>query len=166
AVSTVGAGSANVIHLPRTSFVAIGTRGKSADRANVNAHAALFALEMIFFIRGDDRTHAAVLHPEGPHVHGLAANPHTAITEDATRAIKVNHRRPLLLVTMILGLDVLRLSRAVRECHVLQFAFAAGIAYRTIERMVAEQQFHHALASLADLVTVRGDDHALADHRS
>ena len=59
----------------------------------------------------------------------------------------------------------LRLGGAVGERHVLQFAFAAGIADRAIERMVAEQQFQHRLAGLLDLVALGGDDHAFADHR-
>ena len=66
---------------------------------------------------------------------------------------------------MVLGLDELRFGGAVGERHVLQFAFAAGIAHRAIQRMVAEQQLDHRLARLAHFIAVGGDDHALGDHR-
>ena len=65
---------------------------------------------------------------------------------------------------MILRLHVFGLGGAVREGHVLQFAFASGITYRTIERMISQQHFHHGLARLADFIAIRSDDHALADH--
>jgi len=42
-----------------------------------------------------------------------------------------------LFLTMLLGFYVERLVGAVLEGHVLQFTFAARIAYRAIEGMVA-----------------------------
>ena len=65
---------------------------------------------------------------------------------------------------MIFGVDVFRFGGAVRESHVLQFAFAACIADRAVERMIAQQHFHHALARLMNFRRVGRDDHALADH--
>ena len=53
-VAAMRADGADVLHLPRPSLVTIGSRGQRADRANVDTHAALFALQMIFFIRRDD----------------------------------------------------------------------------------------------------------------
>src|SRR5215472_4315864 len=44
AVSAMGAGGVDVRHLPGTRSVAVRPGSQSADRANVNAHAALFAL--------------------------------------------------------------------------------------------------------------------------
>ena len=67
---------------------------------------------------------------------------------------------------MLLEFDVLRFGGAVGESHVLQFALAAGIAHRAIQRMIAEQHFHHAFARLANFVGVGGDHHAFGDHRS
>ena len=150
-VGAVGAGRADVVHLPGTRLIAISSRSQRAHRTDVDAHAALFALQMIFFIGSDDRAHAAVLHSERPDVHALAAHPHAAIAKNAARPVEVHHRRPLLLFLVVLGLHVLRFRGAVGKCHVLQFALAAGIAHRTIQRMIAQQQFHHALARLLDL---------------
>src|SRR5438034_8121697 len=47
-ITAMGASRANVLHLPGTRFVAIRARGQRAHGADVDAHAALFALEMIF----------------------------------------------------------------------------------------------------------------------
>ena len=40
-----------------------------------------------------------------------------------------------------------------------------GIAHRAIQRMIAQQQFHHALARLLDLVAVSDYNHAFAYDR-
>ncbi len=109
--------------------------------------------------------YAAILNAECPDIHAFAADPHAAIAKNATRTVEEHHRRPLLLFLMILGVDIFRLGGAVGKSHVLQFAFAAGIAYRTIQRMISQQHFDHAFAGLVDLVAVGGDDHAFADHR-
>ena len=119
---------------------------------------------MIFFIRRDDRTHPAVLHAQSPNIHALAAHPHAAVAENAARPVEKHHRRPLLLVFMILRLHEFRFRGAVRERHVLQFALAARIAHRTIQRMVPQQHLQHRLPRLLDLCAIRSDDHAFADH--
>ena len=108
---------------------------------------------------------AAVLNPQRPDIHAFAANANAAIAEDATRTVEVHHRRPLLLVAVVLHVHELRFGRAVLEGHVLQFAFAAGIAHRAVERMVGEHQLEHGLARLFDLVALGGDHHALGDRR-
>src|SRR6267154_189498 len=63
-IAAVRADAADVLHLPRPRLVAIRAGGERTHRADVDAHPALFALQMILFIRSDNRTHAAVLHPE------------------------------------------------------------------------------------------------------
>ena len=160
----MGTSRAHVLHLPGTRFVAIRARGQRAHRTDVDTHAALFALEMILPVRSNDRGDAPVLNAQSPDVHRLTAHPHAAIAKDASWAVEKHDRRPLLFVFVILGLDKLRLGGAVGECHVLQFALAAGITYRTIQRMISQQHFHHGLTRLADFVAIRGDDHAFADH--
>ena len=165
AIAAMRANRAHVLHLPRARFVAIRAGSERSDRANVDAHAALFAFQMIFFIRSDQRTHAAVLHAESPNVHALAAHAHAAVTQNAARPIEEHHRRPLLLFLVVLRLHEFRFGGAVGKCHVLQFALAAGVAHRAIQRMVAQQHLEHRLARLLDLVAVGSDDHALANHR-
>jgi hypothetical protein len=46
---------------------------------------------------------------------------------------------------------------------VLQSAVAGGFAHGTIERVIGKEQLQHELAKLDDLLTMRLDDHALAD---
>ena len=74
--------------------------------------------------------------------------------------IEEDYRGPLLFIAVLLGLGVERLGGAVLEGHVLQFALAAGIAYRAIEGMIAQQQLDGGFARLGDLVAFGGDDHA------
>src|SRR5271155_1500786 len=109
AVSAVRANGAYVLHFPGPRLVAIRSRGERAHRANVDAHAALFAFQMIFFIGRDDRTHASVLHAQRPNVHGLAADAHAAVTQNAPRTVKKPNRSPLLLFLMVLRLHEFRL---------------------------------------------------------
>src|SRR5438477_10803198 len=89
AIATMRADGANVIHLPGTRLVAVRTRRQGANRADINAHAAFFTLEVIAFIGRDHRSAAAILNAQRPHVHGFAANPNAAIAQDAARPIEV-----------------------------------------------------------------------------
>src|ERR1700722_13723061 len=165
AVAAVRADRAHVLHLPRTGLVAISTRGERTDRTDVDTHAALFAFQVIFFIGRDQRTDAAILHTESPYIHALAANAHATETQDAARAVEENYRRPLLLLFVGLRLHVSRLRGAVGKSHVLQFALAARVANRAIQRMIAEQDLNRRFTRLPDFFAVGGDDHAFADHR-
>src|SRR6266853_5376935 len=154
AIAAVSADRAHVIHLPRPGLITISPRGERAHRTDVDAHAALFAVQMIFLIGRNDRTDAAILHAQRPNVHALAADAHAAVAQNAARAIEINYWRPLLLFLVVFRFHELRFGGAVRECHVLQFAFAARIADRAIERMVPQQQLDHGLARLSHVIAV------------
>src|SRR6185503_4672049 len=88
-----------------------------------------------------------------------------AETEDAARPVIENHRRPLLLVDVQLGFSEAAFARAVAEHHVLEFALAALIADRTIERVIAEQKFQSGFAGFANLFGVGLNHHALPDRQ-
>ena len=163
AVSAMGADGADVLHLPGACLVTISARGQCPDRTDVDAHAALFALQMIFLIGRDDRSRSAILDAERPYIHPFTAHPNAAIAENAARTIEVDHRRPLLLVAMVLHVHELRFGCAILEGHVLQFALATGVADRAIERMIGQQHLDHRLASLLDLVALGSGHHALSD---
>src|SRR6185369_4908192 len=104
---------ADMIHFPRTRLITISSRSQRAHRTDVDTRAALFALQVVFFIRRDDGSYAAVLYSECPNIHALAAHPHTAIAKNASRPVKIHHRRPLLLFLVVLRFHVLRFRRAV-----------------------------------------------------
>src|SRR5262249_39547389 len=75
---------------------------------------------------------------------------------DAARALDAAVHRGLDQSPEILVLDgalVLLETRgidAISHCLILQIAFAALVADRTIERVIDEQELHHAFAGLAD----------------
>ena len=113
AVAAMRADGGDVVHLPRAGLVAIGAGGQRADRADVDAHAALFAVQVIARCWARSRwSHGAVLDAQRPDVHAFAAHAHAAVAEDAARPVKEDHGRPLLLFAMLLDLDVLRVSAA------------------------------------------------------
>src|SRR5580704_2921355 len=165
-VCTVRARGADVLHLPWPRLVTVRARGQRAHGTNIDTHPAFFTLQVIFAIGSDNGTHAAILHAQGPDIHALAADSDAAVAQDATRPVEIHHWRPLLLFLVIFGLHVFGLGGAIGESHILQFALAAGIAHWAVQRMIAEQEFYHRFAGLMNLITVRGDDHTLADHRS
>ncbi len=159
----MGADGAHVGHFPGARLISISAGGERADGAYVDAHAALFAIEVILAVGRDDGAGAAVLDAERPHVHAFAAYADAAVAEDAAGTVKEDDGGPLLLVAVLLDLDEFRFVRAVFESHVLQLALAAGVTDRAIEGMVAEQHFNGGFARLRDLRTFGGDDHALGD---
>ena len=62
---------------------------------------------------------------------------------------------------MQLFFDEAAVVRAVAEDHVLQFAFAALVAHRAIQRMIGEQKFEHGLARFVHLRRVGAHHHAV-----
>jgi hypothetical protein len=103
------------------------------------------------------------LDAECEDVHAFAAHADAAIAENAARAVEVDDRRPLLLFAMVLGFGVEAVSSAVLESHVLQFALAASVAHRAVERVIAEQHLQGGLAGLGDLGGLGLDNHAFSD---
>src|SRR6267142_1165135 len=160
AVGAVRARCGDVLHLPRARLVAIGAAGERAERANVDAHAALFALEVIFAIGDDDAVGAAHADTERLHVHAFVANAHAAEAEDAARGVVVDPLRPLFFGAVNFFLDEAAGVRAVTEDHVLQFALAAFVADRAIARVIGQQKFQHVLSGVAHLIGSGADDHA------
>jgi len=64
-----------------------------------------------------------------------------------------------------LALDEAALTGAIAEDHVLQFALAALIANRAIQRMIGQQEFERSLARLLHEVGIGAHHHALGDRR-
>ena len=103
---------------------------------------------MIAHVGRDLANHPAIHHAQRAHAHALIAHAHAAETQNAARRIEENHRRELLLRRMNFFFRVPALARAVTEHHVLQFALAALIAHRAIQRMVGQQELERILARL------------------
>ncbi len=67
---------------------------------------------------------------------------------------------------IFLGFGVLSLTKSLFyiapiKDHFLQFAFAASVADRTIERVISQKELTHRALGLFDLFTLCGDDHTV-----
>src|SRR5690348_5883392 len=102
-----------MLHFPWASLIAVCARSERANRAYVDAHAALFALEVVAKIRNNGGTRSAIVNSQSGDVHALIAHTHAAVAENAARTVEVDHRRPLLLVAMVLEINKLRLGGAI-----------------------------------------------------
>ena len=136
AVRTVRANGGHVFHFPGPRFVAIRAAGQCADRTNVNAHAALFAFEVIAAVGDNHAIRTAHADAQGLDVHALIANANTAEAQNAPRSIVVNDLRPFFFWAMNFFFDEAAGVRAISKDHVLQFALAAFVANRAVERVV------------------------------
>ncbi len=163
-VRAVRADGRNILHFPRPRFVSIGAAGQCAHRANINAHPALFAFQVIFAVGDDNRVRATHAHAQRLHIHAFITNTHAAEAQDAARRIVINQVRPLFLWPVNLFFHEPAGIRAVAEHHVLQFALAAFVADRTIQRVVAQQEFQHELPRVAYRLGVGAHHHAFGDH--
>src|SRR5260370_38321759 len=140
-VRTVSANGSHVLHFPGPGLIAIGAAGQGADRADVDTHAALVALQVILTIGRDLGSNAAVHDSQGADAHALIANAHAAEAEYAAGRVVEDYGRPLLLVDMQLGLFVAALAGAVPEDHVLKLAPAAFTPNRPTQRRIAGPKF-------------------------
>ena len=166
AIAAVRADGADVGHLPGPRLVAVDAAGQRADRTDVDAGAALVALQVVALVGSDFGDHAAVDHAERADAQAFVADAHAAEAEDAARRIEKHDGRKLFFRSVDLLFGVAALAGAVAEDHVLQFALAALVAYRAIERMVGQQEFQGVLAGLRHLRGFGPHDHAFGDGES
>ncbi len=152
AVRAMGARLRDVGHLPGARLITIRAAGERADRADVDAHTAFFACQLVGLVRQDYGEHAAGADAERFHVHAFVADAHAAEAENAARRIVIDQRRPFLLGRVELFLDEAGFVQAVAEGHILQLALATFVADRAIERVIREQELDHVLAGFVDLV--------------
>src|SRR6266550_6119417 len=113
AVRTVRANSGHVFHFPGPRFVAIGAASQRADRANVDAHAALFAFEVIAAVGDNHAIRAAHADAQSLDVHALVANANAAEAQNAPRSIVVNDLRPFFFGAMNFFFDEAAGIRAI-----------------------------------------------------
>src|SRR6185437_5152391 len=84
-----------------------------------------------------------------------------ALAENASLRIVRDHWREIALGVVVLFLGETFFEAAPVERHLLQLTLTTTIAHRAIERMVGEQKLGHATLCFFDLLTLRGDDHAV-----
>src|SRR5580693_3337118 len=78
AIGTMCANRAHVLHFPRPRLIPVRAAGQRPDRANIDTLAAFVAVEMVAFIRRNQRNRAAIDYAQRPHTHAFIARPHAA----------------------------------------------------------------------------------------
>ena len=100
--------------------------------------------------------------PSSGHARDLGDEAHAARALDAAVHRGLDERAEVFVLDRALVLGKARGIGAVGHRLVLQVAFAALVADRAVERMVDEQELHHALARLARHRRIGLDDRRLA----
>src|ERR1043166_9612167 len=118
-------------------------------RTNLDAIAPLRTIQPAAE-RANDRVRATIARFDGFFTHPLIAHARAALAEDAALRIVGDHRRKILLRLRILAFDESFFEIPPVESQFLQYAFAAAIAHRTIERMICQQKFEHRTLRLFD----------------
>ena len=140
----------NLAQLPGPRLERIGLGGQRADRAEIDDIAAQLALQRLLEIGGDlhilAAAHGADILDAGDLLHEADA----AGAVDAARHHRLHDRAHIFLGDRALILFVALVAAAIGDGLVLQVALAALVADRAIERVVDQQEFHHALARLLD----------------
>ena len=161
-VSAMCADRRGVLHLPWARLISVWAGSECTDRADINAHSAFLALQMLVLVGHNQLRRVSVGDSQCPDIHSFSAYSDAAVAHDAPRPVEVHNGGPLLLIAMILYVHQPRLCRSVSVCGILKFALAACIANRTIERMILQDKFQHGLPALPNNWAVSCDDHAFS----
>ena len=108
------------------------------------------------------RIETATLDRQREGALSFVAGAHTSRAHDAARRIEgevgitVVDCRIEMIAAAVAVADV---NQADRVGHLVQLAFAAGLAFERVERMVRHVQFHHVAAQLRELLALRADFH-------
>ena len=78
---------------------------------------------------------------------------------NATCHIGLNQRADIFIADYAFTLGKLRNIAAITHCEVLQFAFAALVAYRAVQGMVNEEKFHRRVLSINRFLRTGADLH-------
>ena len=137
-------------------------RGQGADRAKVDDVALQFRGQRLLQIGGDLHVLAAADRAELRNARDLGHEAHAARALDAAVHRGLDQRTDIFVFDGALVLGEPGRVGAIAHRLILQIAFAALVADRAVERMVDEQELHHALARLARHRRIGEDDRRLA----
>jgi len=139
---------------------------EGADRADVDGVERVVAVEALARIDRERRVAAAVQEAEHVIVRDLLHEPDAARAHDAALVIEDD---PLAKVDALglfdFVLDKPRFPLAKLNGKFLEPALAGLVADRAVERVVDEEEFHHAIPALLDHRGRRLDAHAVRDFR-
>src|ERR1043166_5580926 len=131
-----------------------------AGGTNLDAIAALRTIQPAAE-GADDRVGAAIAGFDGFLAHPFITDARATFAKNATLRIVRDHGREILLRLRIFALDKTFFEIAPVKSQFLQFAFAAAIADRTVERVIREQKLEHRPLRLFNLFALRSDNHAV-----
>ncbi len=140
-------------------------------RAGLHAGAAgyAFGIEEIFHLAGRNTAFkTASIDRQGERTLHFFAGAHAAIADDALRRIvsEIGIGRVLgALQVVFTFVAITDFAQADDAGLRLQFAIAIGGAGQTVERMIGDVEFHHAVAQRLQARRLRMDDHARSDRR-
>ena len=138
-----------LVELPRTRRESIRLRGERPDGAEIDHVALQLRGHRLFEIGRDLHVLAAADGAELGHAGNFAGEADAARAVDAARHDRLDQRADIFLLDRALVLGVARGVHAIGHGLVLQIALAALVADRAIERMIDQQELHHAFARLA-----------------
>ena len=134
--------------LPRTGGERIGFRRQRADGADIDEIALQLRGQGALEIGRDLHVLAASGRAHFRRAADFGRKPHTARALDAAVHRGLHQRAEIFVLDRALVLGKARGVDAIAHRLVLQIAFAALVANRAIQRMVDQQEFHHAFARL------------------
>ena len=100
-VSAMCADRRCMLHLPGACLITIWAGSECADRADINAHPAFLALQMLVPVGHNQLGRVAVGDSQCPDVHSFSAYSDAAVAHDAPRSVEVHNGGPLLFVAVI-----------------------------------------------------------------
>ena len=133
---------------PRARLEGVGLGGQRADRAEVDQVAGELGRERLLDVGRDLHALAAAGRAQLLDAGHLGGEADAARALDAAVHRRLDQRPELLVGHGALVLVVAAAVEAVAHRLVLQVALAALVADRAVERMVDQQEFHHAVARL------------------
>jgi len=147
--------------------------GERADGADVDRVERVVVLQLLARVARERAVAAAVDEAEDVVLGDLLAEADAARAEDAALVVEHDARPELGALRLhVLLLDEARVAATVAGGLLLEHAFARLVADRAVERVIDEEELHHALARVlhhlgrgAD-VHARGDVGAAADLRA
>ena len=140
----------------------IGFRGQRADRADIDEIALQFRGQRRLQIGGDLHVLAAAGRAHFGHAADFGGEADAARALDAAVHRGLDQRAEILVLDRALVFGEAAGVDAVAHRLVLQVALAALVADRAIQRMVDQQEFHHAFARLLHHRRARRDFRRLA----
>ena len=151
--------------IPGPCLVAVGKAHQRADRADLDAVAALVATRKAALEAGDGRIHAFLDSAQGHSANHFLAHPDAALALDAAVDIHDDDRAETDVLGVEHALGIAEPAFAGSICHhqVLKLAFAALVADRAVEGVVGEKHVEHGRTRFVDQRRVCSYHHAVGN---